>query len=213
MSVVLVGSNPALVLFRPGDEPAAAPIAAASLWTVDWSVWGFGNVLIAVHDGQWRIVAEDEHLGRILWDRFTRHFPELDSFGDVGDVRQVTAGVQLRADLGTGLQAAGGGISIRLSGVKQRRQYINPAFELADITLAVSNVYAPCEVGELSIDGRPVPGEVHCSEQAGHWSSSGYLAMAEVWRDPTDRLQLGDTVRSTIAPGPDPRHLRALDSR
>lgn len=213
MSVVLVGSNPGLVLFAPGDDKAAAPVAAASLWTVDWSVWGFGTVLIAVHDGQWRIVGQDEHLGRILWDRFTRHFPELAPFAAVADVRQVTAPVQLRADLGSGLQASGGGIEMRLSEVKQRRQYINPAFELGDITLAVSNVYAPCQSGELEIDGRRVPGEVHCGESGGQWSSSGYLAMAEVWRDPTDRLQLGDSVRSSIFAGADPRHLRALGSR
>lgn len=178
MGVVLVGSNPGLLLYD-GDRP----VAGASLWTVDWSVWGMGTVLLAVDEHGWRSVGTDEHLARILLERFTRHFPEMETFRESTSLLHTDDIVRVESDLFSGLRASGGGVELRIGGVKERRKYSNPDFLLGPTSLALSNVYLPCELGELSLDGTPVAGLPRCEWKDGHWSSSSFLAVAEVWSD------------------------------
>lgn len=203
MSIVLVGSNPGLLLYAD-DEP----VAAASLWMVDWSVWGFGTVLMAVDERGWRTVGTDEHLARILLERFNKHFPEVQSFAGRQPVRHTDAKVELTCDLISGLLAVGGGIELRMGDVKDRRPFSHPAFPLGDIQLGLSNVYVPCGLGELTIDDRRIDGRPRCEETDGRWSSTGYLAVAEVWSDPTDELKRSETV--TPSGQVRSRHLRAI---
>lgn len=211
MSIVLVGSNPGLLLFDDGR-----PVAAAGVWSVDWSVWGFGTVLMAVDADGWRTVGTDEHLARILLERFTKHFPEVATFDQVRTVRHTDAEVELICDLSCGLDATGGGLRLRLGEVKDRRMFTDPAFSLGEIELGLSNVYAPCAVGELTIDGTTVPGRPECSNTNGRWSSSAYLAVAEVWTDPNGVL--GHAELSSNPPRlrreqpAKARHLRAIGS-
>ncbi|WP_051267361.1 hypothetical protein [Nakamurella lactea] len=210
MSIVLVGSNPGLLLFDNGT-----PVAMASVWSVDWSVWGFGTVLMMVDADGWRTVGTDEHLARILLERFNRHFPEAESFDDQAPVRHTDDEVQLTCDLRSGLHAAGGGLELRLGDVRDRRPFAHPAFPLGEIELGLTNVYAPCGFGELMVDGVSVPGQPECSTEGGRWSSTGYLAVAEVWTDPTGALQQADTTEPARRRQARParrRHLRAINS-
>lgn len=211
MSIVLVGSNPGLLLFDDG-----VPAAAASVWSVDWSVWGFGTVLMAVDARGWRTVGTDEHLARILLERFNKHFPEVEAFADQRTVRHTDAEVDLVCDLTAGLHAAGGGLELRLGEVRDRRSFTHPAFPLGDVELGLSNVYAPCAVGELTIDGEQVAGRPDCHHENGRWSSTAFLAVAEVWTDPTGALGQADLTGQTAAlrrePPVRPRHLRAIGS-
>lgn len=205
MSVILVGSNPGLLLYAD-DEP----VAAASVWMVDWSVWGFGTVLMTIGEQGWRTVGTDEHLAKILLERFNKHFPEVQSFADHQQVRHTDADVELTCDLTSGLYAAGGGIELRLSDVRDRRPFSHPAFPLGEIRLGLSNVYVPCALGELTIDGSRIGGQPRCSQEDGRWFSTGYLAVAEVWSDPTDELKRAEpTVPAAPARA---RHLRAIGS-
>lgn len=179
MGVVLVGANPGLLLYDD-DEPTAA----VSVWTVDWSVWGVGSVLVVADRDGWLTVGADEHLARILLERFTRHFPEFAAFtGDPAgrSIRHVDDRVTVSSDLFSGLRATGGGVAVRIGGVKDRRQYSQPDFPLGELTMGLTNVYLPCELGELTIDGTPVAGAPRCRLVDGRWTSSSFLAVAEVW--------------------------------
>lgn len=205
MSIVLIGGNPGLLLHSEDG-----PTAAASLWTVDWSIWGSGVVLMAVDRSGWRTVGTDEHLARILLERFNLHFPEFSTFADDRRVQHVDAEVEIRSDLRSGLQALGGGIELRLADVKDRRQFSDPAFPLGELTMSLANVYLPCGMGELTIDGERIAGRPQCVQQDGRWTSSGYLAVAEVWSDPAGEFDKTDP----IAPATEvkPRHLYAIGS-
>lgn len=205
MSAVLVGSNPGLLVFE-GDRA----VGAASVWQVDWSIWGTGDVLIVADQAGWRTIGTDEHLARILFQVFTRHFPELASFGGVPLLGHTADVVRVDADLVTGLLAVGGGVEVELREIKDRRPYVEPAFGLGNRELGLSNLYAPCASGRLTIDGRPVPGSPRCRQVNGRWTSSAYLAVAEVWTDPTGMLSAADP--SAMPPTARARHLRAIDS-
>lgn len=205
MSIVLVGSNPGLLLFSQGT-----PVAAASLWMVDWSAWGHGTVLMMVDADGWRTVGTDEHLARILRERFNRHFPEAATFAEQRAMRHVDAGVDLVGDIRSGMHAFGGGLELRIGEIKDRRQFSHPAFPLGEVTLSLTNVYIPCALGELTVDGVRVDGEPHCAQEDGQWSSSSYLAVAEVWSDPTDELKRAEPM--TPAATVKPRHLHAIGS-
>ena len=210
MSVVLVGANPGLQLF---DD--AGVVAAASLWTVDWSVWGVGTAMIVADRSGWRTIGTDEHLARILLERFTRHFPEFSGLGPTDDITHLDDRVEISSDLFSGLRASGGGVRLRIGGVKDRRQFADPSFPLGDTSLALSNVYLPCELGELSIDGASVEGAPKCEYVGGRWSSTSYLAVAEVWsgnEEPAAVATLNGAGSTGGSTGPR-RHLRAVQPR
>lgn len=204
MGVVLVGSNPGLLLHHEGH-----PVAAASLWTVDWSVWGMGTVLLAVDADGWRSVGTDEHLARILLERFTRHFPEMEPFQETTSLLHTDDVVRVESDLFSGLRASGGGVELRIGGVKDRRQYSNPSFRLGATSMALSNVYLPCELGELTLDGTPVVGAPECEWQDGRWSSSSFLAVAEVWSDVEQAPAVAPSAPGA-APPQRARHLHSI---
>lgn len=207
MSIVLVGSNPGLLLFD-----AEQPVATASVWSVEWSVWGSGTILMAADADGWRTVGADKHLAKILLETFNRHFPESEAFADTSKVRHTDDEVDLTCDLQSGLEASGGGIELRLGDVRDRRPFADPAFPLGGLELGLTNVYAPCGFGELVIDGTVVRGRPAVSSKDGRWTSTAFLAVAEVWTDPDGALQLTDA-RQLPSPKARPRrqrHLRAI---
>ena len=207
MSVVLVGANPGLQLF---DD--AGVVAAASLWTVDWSVWGVGTAMIVADRTGWRTIGTDEHLARILLERFTRHFPEFRDLVGSEEITHSDDRVEISSDLFSGLRATGGGVRLRIGGVKDRRQFADPAFPLGETSLALSNVYLPCELGELSIDGEVVAGAPKCEYTGGRWTSTSYLAVAEVWSEsePPAAAASLNSAGSSGGPARPRRHLRAV---
>lgn len=206
MGVVLVGSNPGLLLWD-GERPTAA----VSIWSVDWSVWGVGSVLVVADASGWRTVGTDEHLARILLERFTRWFPEFSSFTDEAadtPLRHTDAPVRISSDLFSGLRATGGGVDVRIGGVKDRRQLSVPDFPLGESTMGLSNVYLPCELGELVVDGEPVAGAPRCRQVDGRWTSSSFLAVAEVWSQPEPVAELTRDLRDRRSR----RHLHAIST-
>lgn len=204
-SVVLTGSNPGLTLYRGSQA-----VAFASLWSVDWSVWGSGLVLVTLTEDGWRTAGRDRHFARILVDRFNRFFPEAASLPVGAGVNHHDDDVVASISLTRGVTAGGGGVELRLSGVRERRAFYEPAFDLGDVRWSVRNVYAPCEAGELRIDGVAVDGEPATSEIGGRFTSSSFIATSEVWTDPTGARGQGSPPPVTA-----PRLLRALapDSR
>jgi len=71
----------------------------------------------------------------------------------------------------------------------------------------LSNVYLPCAVGSLALDGQKVPGAPVVDPDSDPPSSTAYLALAEVWVDTTGALGLPSLPRT---PGERKRHLRSL---
>jgi hypothetical protein len=160
--VLLVGANPGLTLTRDGDR-----VAFASAWRVDWSAHGSGQALVLWHDGHTRVVTATPKLGLWLADGFTRHFPEVD--GLPWPEPEVTeAPVTLDLDLATGLRATGGGVTLELAEPGDPRTSNVDAFPGNGLRL--SNVFALCGTGAITVDGRPLEGE-----------PTGFLADAEVW--------------------------------
>jgi len=202
MSVVLIGSNPGLLLYR--DEH---PVAFASVWSVDWSRWGGGSVIVVATEFGWLTAADDEHFARILLDRFTRHLPEAEEFAWDSRVHHVAGTPRIELDPAKGMRATAPGIAVAISEVLDRRHFVDPAFRLGSSAVGLSNVYLPCAQGTLSLDGEVVPGEPSVAAQADPPSSTAYLALAEVWVDTTGALGLPALPRSETDRR---RHLRSL---
>jgi len=202
MSVVLIGSNPGLLLYR--DEH---PVAFASVWSVEWSRWGGGPVIIVATESGWLTAADDEHFARILLDRFTRHLPEAEEFAWDTRVHHVAGTPRIELDPAKGMRASAPGIAVAISEVLDRRHFIDPAFRLGRSAVGLSNVYLPCAKGALTLDGEVLTGEPIVAAQADPPNSTAYLALAEVWVDTTGALGLPNLPRSEADRK---RHLRSV---
>jgi hypothetical protein len=202
MSVVLIGSNPGLLLYA--DQ---RPVGYASVWSVDWSRWGGGAVIIAATESGWLTAAQDEHFARILLDRFTRNLPEAAEFAWDNRVHHVAGSPRIDLDPAKGMRASAPGMLVSISEVLDRRHFTDPAFRLGSATVGLSNVYLPCAVGTLTLDGEDVPGTPVVDPQSDPPSSTAYLALAEVWVDTTGALGLPSLPRTATERK---RHLRSL---
>jgi hypothetical protein len=174
MSVLLVGSNPGLLL--QVDDTATAFV---SVWRVDWSTHGPGSAVVLWHDARTRVITERPHLGRWLADAFTRHFPEVDGL-PWPEPRVTTAPVTMHLDPEHGLLAEADDVRVEITGPMDRRPVELPTFPGNGRRL--TNVYTPCRAGTLRLADRPVPGvpRVVTHPRA---SSTAFLADAEVWCD------------------------------
>jgi len=160
--VLLVGANPGLTVTREGDR-----VAFASVWRVDWSSHGPGRALVLWYGGRTRVVTQTPKLGRWLADAFTRHFPEVDGLG-WPEPELTEAPVALDLDLAVGVRASGGGVTVEVAQPGQWR--VGTVESFPGNGLRLSNVYASCGTGGITVDGQAVDGE-----------PAGFLADAEVW--------------------------------
>jgi hypothetical protein len=174
--VILVGANPGLLLHDAGQ-----PTAFASVWQVDWSPAGQGNVLILCRDGRTLAHGRDERLCHWLVERFTRHFPESADTG--GAMEYVDGSVALEMDLGWGMRAGAADVVVELAQPLDLRVFRAERIDLAGTAYDLSNVLVPCAEGAISLDGMRLPGAPTRSEDGGRPSSSGFLAVAEVWSE------------------------------
>lgn len=177
MAVVLVGSNPGVLLYD-GERATAF----ASVWQVDWSVRGAGAAIVLVVPGEVRILGDDAPLGRWLGESFTRHFPEARAVG-WSDPTFVHADVRTSLDLGDGFRATAGDVVVDADGLLDRR-----VVEADDVTLdgaphGLRNVLAPCANATISVGGVLLPGTPRV-EVGDRPTSTAYLAVAEVWTTP-----------------------------
>lgn len=175
MAVVLVGANPG-VLLLDGEQATAF----ASVWQVDWSAHGSGPVLVLLHGGRMRVLTPDVALGRWVATAFVRHFGEARQLPwDSPSYEEVAVTVEL--DLARGLRAAGADVEVEIRGVLHREAVEHPV-DLGGAPHRMTAVYAPCSDARITVGGQVVPGAPRVQEGPPP-SSSGFLAVAEVWTD------------------------------
>ena len=126
--VVLVGANPAVLL---RDEGTA--VAFASVWLVDWSVYGAGRVVVLVHDGRVRVLGRRPDLGGWLVDRFVQHFSEVRELGWAEPEFEVVD-VQARLDVGQAMRTTAGEVFVGMTDVTDRRPFRQDALTLGGNT-------------------------------------------------------------------------------
>jgi len=174
--IVLVGANPGVLLRDENGQPTAF----ASLWIVEWSPRGAGTALILADGNRVRVLAESVELGGWLGDYFTRHFPEMASFGwPAPEPELVPAEVDL--DLERGLVASVGDVALTFDGVLDRRIIDVDGIELAGVPHRLRNVYLPCERATIRVGDAVLPGSPQVGRDDDGPSSSAFLAVAEVW--------------------------------
>jgi hypothetical protein len=172
MSLVLVGANPGVLL----TDDAGERTAFASVWEVDWSERGAGRAVVLWHAGRVRLLGPDPELTGWLADTFVRHFGELRGLAWEPAAPERTE-VRLDLDLGRGLTATAGDVTVELADVFDRRVFAMDGLEVGGVTYALSNVYAPCRTARVTVAGTPLPGAAAVEGD----SSSAFLAVAEAW--------------------------------
>ena len=173
MTLVLTGANPGVLLKSAGETTAFA-----SVWQVDWSERGAGRAVVLWHDGRVRLLGPDPALAQWLADTFVRHFGEVDGLPWEPSAPERTD-VELDLDLGRGMVAKAGDVTVELDGVLDRRVFAMDGLDVGGVTYALSNVYAPCRSARVTVGGVPVPGAPEV-DPAGP-SSTAFLAVAESW--------------------------------
>lgn len=174
---VLVGANPGLQLF---DEEGDCT-AYASVWQVDWSLRGSGDVLVLWLPDRVVVYSANEQLARWVTEGFTRHFPELDGL-PWHDPTYRRQRVRVRLSLADGMRASVGAVEVRMSRVLDVRSFSTDDFPLDDVPHSLHLVLGPCERGSIAVRGRRLPGAVSLGGTPDRPSSSAFVADAEVWR-------------------------------
>lgn len=179
--IVLLGYNPGVQLV--GDD--GKPTAFASIWGVDWSPKGHGQAIVAVYEGNVRVLGPDPDLGRWLAEYFVRHFPDVEGLPWAEPTIEEAA-VQVELDLATGVHAAAGDLRIQLSDVLARRPVSIDAFPLGDDVPphALTMALAPCAKAEITVAGRRIAGHVQVSGTSDRPTASAYISHSETWRRP-----------------------------
>ncbi len=174
MTLVLTGANPG-VLLKADD---GGTTAFASVWQVDWSEHGTGPAVVLWHDGRVRLLGPDPELAGWLAETFVRHFGEVDGLPwEPAAPEQVD--VELDLDLGRGLVARAGDVTVELDGVLDRRVFAMDGLSVGGVTYALSNVYAPCRTARVTVGGTVVPGAPEVDPDGP--SSTAFLAVCESW--------------------------------
>lgn len=173
MTVVLTGANPGVLL-----RDAGAVTAFASVWQVDWSEHGAGRAVVLWYDGRVRLLGPDPALSGWLADTFVRHFGEVDGLPWVPAPAE-RVDVQLDLDLGRGMVAKAGDVTVEVAEVLDRRPFALSGLVLGGVEYALANVYAPARSARVTVAGTAVPGAPEVDETEP--SSSAFLAVAESW--------------------------------
>ena len=173
MTVVLTGANPAVLLRADG-----AVTAFASVWQVDWSEHGSGPAMVLWHAGRVRLLGPEPALTQWLAATFVQHFGEVDGLPWTPDPAERTA-MELDLDLGRGLVAKAGDVTVEITDVLDRRPFAMSGLTLGGVGYALSNVYAPCRTGRITVDGTVLPGAPEVDEDTP--SSTAFLAVTESW--------------------------------
>lgn len=176
--VILVGANPIVRLFD-GDTVTGF----ASVWIVEWSPHGRGEVLVLWRDGRVRVLGDNLALAGWVTDYFTRHFPEVDGLAwEVGEAEAVPVTVEI--DLSVGMTVTAANVTVTAHEVLDRRTFATDAFALDGRDHGLSLLLAPVATGSIRVDGEPVPGTVRREGTPERPASSAFLTAAEVWTRP-----------------------------
>ena len=174
--LAFIGANPAALLFD-GDRASAF----VSVWQVDWSTEGAGGAVVLCRPGELRVLCDPPLVGRWLFDTFVTHFGELNQFDDLPARPSVEqAPVKIDVDLVSGLTASAGDVSVRISGILDRRRQLENGLRLGGVPWSLSQVYAPCRSARIEVARSAVPGAPRVDDRT-QVSSSAFLAVAETW--------------------------------
>ncbi len=173
--LALVGANPVAVLWD-GDQATAF----VSVWQVDWSREGAGGAVVFCRPGELRVLCDTPLLGRWLFDQFVNYSSELKAFELPARPTVETASVKIDLDLTAGLHASAGDLTIRITGVLDRRRTLESGFRFDNVPWSLSRVYMPCRSARIEAGGAVVPGVPRVKEGA-PVNSSAFLAVAETW--------------------------------
>jgi|SRR5581483_4798888 len=174
--LAFIGANPAALLWD-GDQPGAF----VSVWQVDWSPEGPGGAVVFARDGELRVLCDPPVVGRWLFDTFVTHFGELNQFEKLPPRPTVEqAPVKIEIDLVSGLTASAGDVSVRISGILDRRRQLENGLRLGGVPWSLSHVHCPCRSARVEVARAVVPGSPRV-ENRNPVSSSAWLAVAETW--------------------------------
>lgn len=173
MTIVLTGANPGVLLKSAGETTAFA-----SVWQVDWSARGAGRAVVLWHAGRVRLLGPDPELAGWLAEAFVRHFGEVDGLPWEPAAPEPVE-VELDLDLGRGMVATAGDVTVELDGVLDRRVFAMDGLSVGGVPYALSNVYAPCRTARITVAGTVVPGEPEVDLDGP--SSTAFLAVNESW--------------------------------
>lgn len=189
--VFFSGENPAMTLYDPSTEQAAAVV---SYWHCTDSQWGPGHALVlwlASEDtdlGSGGIYSDNLALAKGLVQTLTQHFPE---FADVpiGALPYTGEAVCGHSYDGARYQVVCDTAKLRIeiawNDILDRKQVIWPAFPTGETAFDLTTVICPCRRGQIQINGRSIAGEVIVQETSdGFFSSTAFLAFAETWIGP-----------------------------
>jgi hypothetical protein len=173
--LAFIGANPAALLW---DGPDAT--AFVSVWQVEWSPEGSGGAVVLCRPGELRLLCDSPLVGRWLFDTFVTHFGELNLFEHPARPTVEQAPVKIDLDLVVGLTAHAGDVTVRISGILDRRRQLENGLRLGGVPWSLSHVYAPCRTARIEVSRSVVPGVPRIEDKA-PVSSSAWLAVAETW--------------------------------
>lgn len=170
---VLVGSNPGLVWHDAAEEP----VAAVSVWDVQWSVRGAGRCVVYWPGGdEVHLLGTDAELSTFLWEELTRHFPEFRWPGE-REVRShvVDVSVELAPGLVTARTRPAPSLTVEIAGLGTEPRLIHVTeFPLGERCRELRNVLFP-------VDRHRLDTSLPRLETGAGWR--GFIALAEVWAD------------------------------
>lgn len=173
--LAFVGANPVASLWE-GDQATAY----VSVWQVDWSSEGPGGALVLCRPGELRVLCDPPVLGRWLFDTFVTHAPELNNFELPSRPSVEKAAVRVDLDLTAGLHASAGDVSVRITGILDRRRRLENGLRLGGVPWSLSQVLMPCRSARIETAGSVVPGLPRVADGP-PVNSTAALAVAETW--------------------------------
>lgn len=174
---LLAGANPYLTLYA--DD---APTVYVSLWRVDWSVRGSGNVMVCWLDGSLRILTDNPGLGGWLEEHFVRRFDEATALPEWPVAAIERTATQIRVDPATGAYAAAADIVVRIDTVLDARPVGISDFPLGGVRHGLSMLLLPCASATVTVGGVEVPGRPRLwRAEDGRPYSSAVTTVHETW--------------------------------
>jgi len=173
---LLAGANPYLTLYD-----ADSAVAYASIWRVDWSVHGAGNVIVLWHAGTVRVLTDAPALGGWLEEHFVRRFDEATALPSWPSLELVEAPVEVVVDPGGGARATGAGVVVALGDPLDARPVGVADFPLDGVSHGLSMLSMPCATATMTVDGVAVAGTPRVWRDGGRVHSSAVTAVHEAW--------------------------------
>lgn len=185
--VVFAGENPLILLYRAESNEVAA---VASYWRCAYSAEREGEALVIWVDpaasglgdrAPLGLYADNLAMAHLVWTSFNQHFGPFQNRG-IEDLAPQTARF-VQAAAGRRLHRVT--CSVGPSTIELLWQDALDTFQTVTAPTVggqpyeVSNVVLPCAHASITVDGYPIPGEVHYPE--GDYQSSAFLAFCESW--------------------------------